>query len=244
MKDLLPLVQSYIKSSASLIQDLKSLQIPQGALLFTADATSMNTNIDTTATGILAIRNFIEKKLHYLPQNFPTELFLNILSILMKNNIFTLAGTYWLQVTGTAKGTPVACSYATVSFCHYKNMVILPSFRPNLLYYNRDIDDVFGICITTEQKTSQTWATFKETLNNWGSLRWKIQEPKEEAVFLDLNVQLKGSSILTSTFQKTMNLYLYIPLLSAHPPSCFKGLIASELHCYWIQNTPSNFKTR
>jgi hypothetical protein len=54
MKELLPLVQSHIKNSTSLIQDLKTLTIPEGALLFTADATSMYTNIDTQ-TGVSAI---------------------------------------------------------------------------------------------------------------------------------------------------------------------------------------------
>jgi hypothetical protein len=39
-----------------------------------------------------------------------------------------------------------------------------------------------------------------------------------------------------------MNLYLCIPPLSAHPPSCFKGLIAGELWCYWLQNNPDDFQ--
>jgi hypothetical protein len=63
-----------------------------------------------------------------------------------------------------------------------------------------------------------------------------------KTVFLDLNKQLNGSSIVTSTFQKMMNLYLYIPPLSAHPPNCFKGLIVGELQRYWIQNNPRDFK--
>ena len=54
MKDLLPLVKSYITNSFTLINELKQLQIPEGALLFTADAKSMYTNIDTT-TGLSAI---------------------------------------------------------------------------------------------------------------------------------------------------------------------------------------------
>jgi len=39
-----------------------------------------------------------------------------------------------------------------------------------------------------------------------------------------------------------MNLYMYIPPLSAHPPSCFKGLIAGELRRYYLQNNTENFK--
>jgi hypothetical protein len=36
-----------------------------------------------------------------------------------------------------------------------------------------------------------------------------------------------------------MNLYLYIPHLSAHPPSCFKGLIAGK---YWLKNNSEDYK--
>jgi hypothetical protein len=39
-----------------------------------------------------------------------------------------------------------------------------------------------------------------------------------------------------------MNLYLYIPSSSAHPPSCLKGLIASELYHYCTQNNPLTFQ--
>jgi hypothetical protein len=39
-----------------------------------------------------------------------------------------------------------------------------------------------------------------------------------------------------------MNLYLYIPPLSAHPSSCFKGLIFGEIRRYWTQNNPSKFQ--
>jgi hypothetical protein len=39
-----------------------------------------------------------------------------------------------------------------------------------------------------------------------------------------------------------MNLYLYIPPLSAHPQSSLKGLLYGELGRYWIQNNPSKFQ--
>jgi hypothetical protein len=175
MKELLPLVQSHIKNSSSLIQDLKSLKNPESALLFTADATSMYTNIDTP-TGVSAIRDFIETNKHSLLNNFPTELFLEILSTVMENNIFTFAGTYWQQLTGTAMGTPVACTYATVSFGQYENTNILHIFNSHLLYYKWYIDNVFGIWLPRQNNHIQSWTNFKDTLSNWGSLKWTVEE--------------------------------------------------------------------
>jgi len=175
MKSLLPFVQSYVKNSMTVINDLKNLHIPEGALLFSADAKSMYTNIDTK-TGVSAVRGFIASIAEHLPTDFPTALFLQILTIVMENNIFTFAGTFWKQLSGTAMGTPV------------------------------------------------------------------IEDPSTNTVFLDLNLQISGTTIKTSTFQKSMNLYLYIPPRSSHPPSCLKGLISGELRRYYLQNNSNDFQ--
>ena len=106
----------------------------------------------------------------------------------------------------------------------------------------RYIDDILGIWIPSKNNNIATWNRFKESLNNWGSLKWVIEEPSHQTKFLDRNIQLKKSTITTETYQKSMNLYLYIPPLSAHPQSCFKGLIHGEIRRYWIQNNPANFQ--
>jgi hypothetical protein len=228
MKDLIPLVKSYIKNSFELIEELQSLNIPNNALFFSADAVSMYTNIDTE-TGINAIKSFIQTNRDKIPDNFPSNLFIHILDLIMRNNIFSFADTYWLQLAGTAMGTPVACAYATVTFGHYENTTILPNFSEQLFYYKRYIDDIIGIWIPPEQNQLATWNRFKETLNDWGHLQWKSEEPSKKTVFLDLELELQNSTVITKTFQKKMNLYLYIPPMSAHPPSCLKGLVTGEL---------------
>jgi hypothetical protein len=47
MKELLPFVQSYVQNSISVINELKTITLPDNALIFTADAVSMYTNINT-----------------------------------------------------------------------------------------------------------------------------------------------------------------------------------------------------
>ncbi len=241
LKKLLPSIKSYVKDSTTVIKELKELTIPINARLFSADATSMYTNIDTHLA-VDSIKSLILDNTDSLPCNFPTSIILEILTIVMENNVFSFADTFWLQLTGTAMGTPVACSYATISFGHYENAYILREFHSNLLYYRRYIDDILGIWIPSENNNIATWNRFKESLNNWGSLKWVVEEPSHQTKFLDLNIQLKKSTITTETYQKSMNLYLYIPPLSAHPQSCFKGLIHGEIRRYWIQNNPAKFQ--
>jgi len=241
MKDLLPLVKSYIKNSMTIINDLKELFIPDEALIFTADAKSMYTNIDT-ATGVAAIRDFILDNRDQIPADFPIDLFLQILTTVMENNIFTFAGTYWQQLSGTAMGTPAACAYATVTFGQHENNLILPTYHSQLIYYKRYIDDIFAIWLPPVRQKINTWNKFKEDLNNWGSLEWAIEEPSLSTTFLDLNLQIIGNTIKTSTYQKPMNLYLYIPPKSSHPPSCLKGLISGELRRYFFQNSTTDFQ--
>jgi hypothetical protein len=85
------------------IEDLRNIQLPEGAILFCADAKSMYKNIDNLI-GVNALRGFILMNASSLPQSFPSTLFLEILSTVMENNIFEFAGSYWFQMSGTAMG--------------------------------------------------------------------------------------------------------------------------------------------
>ena len=40
--------------------------------------------------------------------------------------------------------------------------------------------------------------------------------------FLDLTITIKDGKVMTKTFQKAMNLYLYIPSQSVHPDGMMK----------------------
>jgi hypothetical protein len=200
----------------------------------------MYTNIDTKI-GLQSFQSFLELNKDLIPNNFPTNLFLTILETVMSNNIFSFADTKWLQLSGTAMGTPAACAYATITYGHHENTEILTKFAPNLLYYRRYIDDIFGVWVPPESHQTAVWKNFESKLNEWGSLEWIIEQPSNKTVFLDLSIELINSKIQTSTFQKSLNLYLYLPPRSAHPPSCLKGLIAGEMRRYWLQNNQAGF---
>ena len=57
-----------------------------------------------------------------------------------------------------------------------------------------------------------------------------------------INITPAGQ-LVTKTYQKPMNLYLYLPPTSAHNPAIFKGMIYGMLYRYWQQNTtPPDFQ--
>jgi hypothetical protein len=238
MKALLLLIPSYVKNSSELIRELKSLQLPPSAKLFTADASSMYTNIDTT-TGIQAMQHLFELYHENIPISFPRDFFLTTLEIVMENNIFSFGDTFWLQLQGTAMGTPAAPLYSIITYGVHENTHILTTFNENLVYYKRYIDDIIGIWIDSHYNS---WENFKKQLNSFGALQWNIEDLTTTTTFLDLTISIKDQKIHTRTFQKDLNLYLYIPPISAHPTSCFKGLITGELSRYWHQNSsPEDF---
>jgi hypothetical protein len=64
-------------------------------------------------------------------------------------------------------------------------------------------------------------------VDNCGILKWDIKEQKPSSTvnFLDLTLTIQGDTIYSRTYQKAMNLYLYLPFASAHPQGCIKGTV-------------------
>jgi hypothetical protein len=242
---LLPFTPSYLKNSTDLLNLLKTLPpLPEGAKIFTADAVSMYTNIDTN-TALIAINNMLQKEKFSIPSNFPTQLILKTLHIIMKENIFQFDDTFWLQKDGTAMGTPVAVMYSTIAYGAHENEHILNNkFNNNLIFYKRYIDDIFGIWIPTEniKEDQNNWEAFKNSLNGFGNLKWQVEDLTTTTHFLDLTIKIQNNKIHSTTYQKEMNLHLYLPATSAHPIGCLKGLIIGTLLRYREQNNDENFK--
>lgn len=233
MKMLVEQVPTYLRDSNQLLQETTSLgPLPQGSKIFTADAVSMYTNINSE-DGIRVISEWIRIYQDDLPENFPSELFIDVLKIVMENNIFQFDDTYWLQRQGTAMGTSCACTYATLYWGFYERLYILPKWQHALPFLRRFIDDKFGIW----HGTNTEWENFKTDLNNCCNLRWTTEEPTDEVTFLDLTIYIgKDQRLKTRTFQKPTNLHLYIPPTSAHPPGVLKSIIYGNLRRYWLQN--------
>ena len=195
----------------------------------------MYTNI-ATDEGIATIQKYIETFGSELDYVLPTDLICNLLEMVMTSNIFQFGDTWWKQKNGTAMGTSCACIYSTLFFGYFERTILLPKYKNNILFFKRMIDDILIIWVPTSPSNSE-WQSFISDLNSCCSLSWETEELTNKTHFLDLNIWInKNNKISYSTYQKDMNLFLYIPQHSAHPVNTTKSLIFSLLKTYRQQN--------
>jgi hypothetical protein len=220
---------SYVSSSFELKQQILNLSIKdlERASLFTADAVSMYTNIDTDHA-LTTIANFLRHSPYCRNISNP-EPIIRGLEIIMRNNVFRFGDTYWVQISGTAMGTPPAPMYATLYYSIHE-LNFIPRFAQNIPFYKRYIDDCLGIWIPNKDPSidERQWKEFQRTME-YGKLRWEVSTRQPNVPFLDLTLTLRGSKLNTRIYEKARNLYLYIPPHSAHPPGIIRGLIKGAI---------------
>jgi hypothetical protein len=194
----------------------------QTARIFTADATSMYTNIDTQHA-LQEIKKFLRlhKDIAAGPQR--TAIY-TALEMEMTNNLFQFGDTFWHQINGTAMGVSPSCCYAMIYVALHEEDLM--HRYPELLFFKRYIDDIFAIWIPLHSDDTARWLQFQTDLNNFGKLKWEVSARTRSTNFLDINITINDNgNIETSLYEKKENYYLYLPATSAHPPGCLKGLI-------------------
>ena len=233
------LLPSYVKNADTLIDELKkhfTRKLPPGARLFSIDAISMYSNIDSVH-GLQVIHNFFEHFKDKLPKHFPTEFIERSLEIIMKQNIFQFGDTFWLQLMGCAMGTSAAVNYSYAYVGLLELQTLLVDYQEFLLFYKRFIDDGLGVWNVSLPNSENKFKEFMAALNNWGKLKWTCTGFVTSLEFLDLTISIQDKEIHFKTFQKLLNLYLYIPPISAHSPDMIRGLIFGRLCCFHKHNT-------
>jgi hypothetical protein len=168
---------------------------------------------------------------------------MDLAQFILFNNYLSFNNQVYLQLRGTAMGTPFAVTFA----CIYMSMLEMeaikvckthhPAFIPPLLL-SRYIDDIFAIFDTT-LSASLFFTTFN-TLRPTIKLTFNISSPSQP--FLDLTI-FKGprftssNQLDTTLYQKPINKYQYISPESFHPHRTFTNFIHSELRRYRLACT-------
>ena len=198
----------YLSSSKHLKQKLtqqfetQTIRNWDNIRMFTCDAVSMYTNIETEHA-LEEISNFL--RYHPLCQEcdglYPPAI-IEVLEIVTKSNIFKFDNTIWLQLTGIAMGTPSACMQATLCQAIHKERFI-PKYNNTLRFWSRLIDDGIGIWELDPApiRNQELFEQFQKDIN-FGKLTWTFTELKTLIDYLDLTLNIKNKQITTTIYEK------------------------------------------
>ena len=116
----------------------------------------------------------------------------------LKNNIFEFNGNVKQQVAGTAVGTKFAPPYACI-YMDEEETKLLKTQELHPLVWFWYIDDIFFIWNHSEDELNK----FLENLNKFKSnLNFTYEISKDNVNFLDLNVSIRESHLVTDLYFK------------------------------------------
>jgi len=219
-------LKTYVRDSDQILEKIERIKHEAHHQIFTFDVVSMYTSIDTNK----ALNTIAE----YLPKNRENSLIIRGLETIMKNNYFTFDGSLYHQKNGTAMGTAVAPTYA-VLFLGIIEEKLWKVFEPHFILNVRYIDD--GLMIWNDCGKKYSFNKYLAMLTKESGLRFTWQNHLESAVVLDIEVSWKDGNYLTKTYEKELNLYLYVAANSAHPPGILKSIVYGRILKYWKQNS-------
>ena len=127
-------------------------------------------------------------------------------------------------------GAPPAPPWATIFFGIHEETV-LTRFGTILQLYRRFIDDVIVIWLVDPDpaKDSRQWTSFVALMQDYYGLDWIFEEMSKKVNYMDMTISIREDRIVTSLYEKSMNIYLYIPPHSAHPPGVLTVLVSGNI---------------
>ncbi|XP_061190029.1 uncharacterized protein LOC133197859 [Saccostrea echinata] len=106
-------VKSYVRDDLDFLKHLPE-KVSHDAKLVTMDVTNLYTNI-TTSLGVKALEYWIDKYPQKINERFSKDFILEASKIVLENNTFSFNDKHYAQKKGTAMGTKMAPTYATLT---------------------------------------------------------------------------------------------------------------------------------
>jgi ribosomal protein S27E len=220
LKPFLTKVPSFIKDSVDFLKYIPPM-VPKNTLLVSFDVVNLYTNIPHKL-GIEAVNYWLDKHPNLLHSRFNKGFIVNALQLILENNSFTFNEKQYQQVKGTAMGTNVAPTYATLVL-GYLEVKLHEQIRQEKgidmanyirTHWKRFIDD----CFIFWSKSVDELNYFTALLNNLNeNINFKIQLSDEKLPFLDVMIIKQNTCIQTDIYYKPTDSKLYLNFNSCHP---------------------------
>ena len=228
LKPFLCKVKSYVRDDIDFIIKCRRT-CNSNTNLVSFDVKSLYTSIPHEL-GVTAIKYWLNKHPELLHQRFNKDFVIEALLFVLKNNNFLFNNEYFHQLTGTAMGTIVAPTYATLVMAYIEmKMYELCELKYGKITkdiieeeWSRFLDDCFIALDSNIIKPN-------ELLNLINSIDKHIQFTMEisetKLPFLDILINKnENNEIWMDIFYKETDTRKCVPLNSSHPKHCLKNI--------------------
>lgn len=222
-----PLVKtlpSFIRDTTELLNKLRSIQIvDENDWLVTLDVSSLYTSIPHK-DGLEALNHFLNQT----SLDIPADLILDFTEFILTHNYFLFEKDYYLQLQGTAMGTPLAPSYANLFMGKFEeDFVYNNPFISSVKVWFRYIDDCFMIWGGSESEL----LNFITFLNSRApTITFSSERDLKSIHFLDVLISKQNNEISTTVFRKSTDKNTLLSADSHHPVPLKRGLPLSQLY--------------
>ena len=231
-------VPSFIEDTPDFLRILdtlnKSNEISDSDILVTIDVSSLYTNIKQEE-GISSMRSALNRR---EDKTIPTEFLIKLLELVLKGNFFEFANQLYQQLVGTAMGTPIAPTYATIFMSDvddriYKLAQDIAETENPIRILKRFLDDIFMIW---KGKLTDLERFLEEINNLHPTIKFTYEHtcpfyctyPQEilhdcfcytsrSIPFLDTLVTIKNKTLVTDVYRKPTDRCQYLLPTSNHP---------------------------
>ena len=219
-KPFLTKVESYLRDDIHFLNFIPET-VSEHTQLISFDIVSLYPNIPHDL-GIEAISFWLEKYPELITDRYNKTFIIEALKIILENNIFSFNKEYFKQMKGTAIGTKVAPTYATLVLGFLEERMyetIKMEKDENFAKYikeqwKRYLDD----CFIFWERSMTDFAYFENLLNSLNAdIRFKVQKSTERLPFMDIMVIKQWTSIITDIYFKSTDSKQYLNFNSCHP---------------------------
>ena len=221
-----PIVQtlpSYIKDTNDFLTKIlySNLIVPRNSTLVSFDVKSLYTNIPQEE----GIQSNIEQMHQYYGENLPLPISIitQMFNFVLKNNYFTFNNEFYLQIHGTAMGTPCSPNYANLFMAKLEKTILNNNnFTKQPLLWLRFIDDIFMIWQHNERELEE----FYKYINNiHPTIKFEITSSKNNINFLDTN---EIGQLESTIYKKPTDTCALLHRQSFHPEHTKTSVIFSQ----------------
>lgn len=223
-------ISSFIRNSGELVCKLEAMVFPSYCQLLEADVENLYPSINIE-DGLNSLRLALVRHMWAITE---IEFVVVLARWVLTNNYIQFGDRYYLQLMGTAMGTPFAVTFACIHLAIIEaetiDVIKLQGFSLPLLYH-RFIDDIIAVFPSAEDG--------KAFMTVFNTRRVSIHCPNykisaKSVTFLDItilkDVRFNTCGLLdVKLYQKPINKFLFLPPNSYHPKHCTNGWISGYI---------------